>query len=170
MVGPLEEIKLTLVPMYAEISQGLPPPRPFFNLLRFLRTHLCVASCERLSDCPPLLPGHFQHPPPGPVKPREARLSSASYRTDRPPVTKRYKIAAVPSDSQDAVGERPGRALGLTGAVDVAPHFVGFVAIDPERNGIIRRCCRRRTRSAVRWLGYPLQNRWKTRGGAGSEW
>jgi hypothetical protein len=34
MAGPLRRDKPVLIPMYAEISQRPPPPRPFLNLLR----------------------------------------------------------------------------------------------------------------------------------------
>jgi hypothetical protein len=52
--------------MYAEISQRPPPPRPFSQPPAFSCTPaLCAASCERFSDCPPLLSAHFLTPTTG---------------------------------------------------------------------------------------------------------
>jgi hypothetical protein len=65
MVGPLRRDKLVLIPMYAEMPQRPPPPRPFLNLLRS-PVHLPLRpSCERFSDCPPLLSTHFLTPATG---------------------------------------------------------------------------------------------------------
>jgi hypothetical protein len=145
--------------MYAEMSQRPPPPRPFLNLLRSTvhpSLRRLVRALLRLST---VVVGALT-PATGTCQAaRGSQLASGSYGTDRPPVTKRYKIATVPSDSQDAAG---GLVPGLTGAPDVAAPLRRLVATAPVRNGITAGVVDAEPRSAVPRLGYPPQNPWRT--------
>ncbi len=91
--GPFRRDKPVLIPMYAEISQRPPPPRPFSQPPAFSCTPaICAASCERFSDCPPLLSAHFLTPTTG---------------TCQAPQATPAERGATPGDPGDPDGHRP---------------------------------------------------------------
>src|SRR5947209_563136 len=102
MAGPLRRDKPVLIPMYAEISQRPPPPRPFLNLLRS-PVHLpCVASYEHFSDCPPLLSAHFLTPTAGSCQ--GARPAERELRNRPATGNQGLQDRGSTSESQDAAG------------------------------------------------------------------
>jgi hypothetical protein len=160
MVGPLRRDKLALVPMYAEMSQRPPPPRPFLNLLRspvhpslrrFVRTILGLST---------IVVGAFFNTRHQDLSSRARRTcrAQATEPTEPSPTRSRQYLQKVRTPRRAVPGER----LVLLGLLTSRPHFGGFVAIAPVRNGIVRRCCRRRTPKRCARLGYPPQNPWRT--------
>jgi hypothetical protein len=86
-----------------------------------LCTHHCVASCERFSDCPPLLSAHFLTPATRTCQAARGALVERKLRNR--PATGNQALQDRGStfrESQNAVGSGPGRAPDLTGAADVA--------------------------------------------------
>jgi hypothetical protein len=114
MAGPLRRDKPALIPMYAEniaatTSTETVPQPPAFSCTPIL----CVASCERFSDCPPLLSAHFLTPTTGTCQAPQAtpvERGATELTGHRQPTATRSR--QYPSESQDAAagaapGERP---------------------------------------------------------------
>jgi hypothetical protein len=125
-----------------------------------LCTHHCVASCERFSDCPPLLSAHFLIPATRTCQAVRGALVERKLR-NRPnqALTRSRQYLQKVRTPRRAI---PSERLVLLGLLTSRPHFGRFVAIAPVRNGIVRRCCRRRTPKRCARLGYPPQNPWTT--------
>jgi hypothetical protein len=116
-----------------------------------------------LSDCPPLLSAHFLAPATGTCQ--AARGAAVERELRNRPATGNQALQDRGStfrQSERRGGAVPGERLVLLGLLTSRPHFGGFVATAPVRNGIVRRCCRRRTPKRCARLGYPPQNPWRT--------
>jgi hypothetical protein len=147
--------------MYAEMSQRPPPPRPFLNLLRSAVHLPCVASCERFSDCPPLLSAlNTRHRDLS----SRARLLAGERELRNRPATGNKALQDRDSTFRQSRrrGGGPGRAPGLVGSPDVAAALRRLVATAPVRNGITAGVVDAEPRSAVPRLGYPPHNPWRT--------
>jgi hypothetical protein len=108
--GPFRRDKPVLIPMYAELSQRPPPPRPFLNLLRS-PVHLPLRRLVRaLTGLSTVVVGAFSNT-------HHRDLSSLArhacrarpYGTDLPPATNGHNNTAVPFRES---GRRAGAAPG----------------------------------------------------------
>jgi hypothetical protein len=103
MAGPLRRDKPVLIPMYAEISQRPPPPRPFLNLLRS-PVHLPLRCLVRaLLGLPTVVVAHFLASATGTCQTLRHSCGARSCGADRPLATKGGSLGLTRRDPRPNV-------------------------------------------------------------------